>query len=164
VYDPLETSRGTTRRRTIGEIANPTFTPFVARFTPTTVPFRESSGPPLFPGLIAALVWTVPGIVKECLVGIVRFTPLTTPVVIEPVSPKGFPMAATGCPGRGSVRAIGRGRAAAGRSGTRTTARSEYASLPITLACSHRPLWNWTSTAFAFSITWWFVTTSPFAS
>ena len=59
----------------------------------------SSRGPPLLPGLIAASVWITLRIGRpEIPDGMVRASPLTTPVVSVWSSPKGFPMAKTLCP------------------------------------------------------------------
>ena len=65
--------------------------------TPTTSPARSTSAPPLFPGLIAALVWTTSGRVAPgpppAPEGSVTLRPPaeTMPFVTLPVRPSGLP-------------------------------------------------------------------------
>jgi hypothetical protein len=84
-------------------IANPTpCEPLaVAVVIPTTIPPAFKSGPPEFPGFIGALNWITSDIESTWLVDWYWiFLPnwLTIPIVMEPESPKGFPIAVTVCP------------------------------------------------------------------
>ncbi len=72
----------------------PTPGSITAVLTPITRPQLSSKGPPLFPGFMAASVWTSP--VKEAsLLWIDLSRALITPDVTvgPPTRPKGFPMA-----------------------------------------------------------------------
>ena len=64
---------------------------------PMTSPREFSSGPPEFPGLMAASVWMASSISAPSGVRMGR-TELMMPRVMVPLSPKGLPMAKTFCP------------------------------------------------------------------
>ena len=70
----------------------------MAVFMPISRPALSSSGPPEFPGLMAASVWITPRMLSPSSVEIVRPKPLTTPVVSVWSRPKGLPIANTLCP------------------------------------------------------------------
>jgi hypothetical protein len=79
----------------------------MAVLTPITLPWVLMSGPPEFPGLIAASVCMIFGILNDDPIpGFCSFPfdgkslpkPLTIPTVIEPESPNGFPIATTVSP------------------------------------------------------------------
>ncbi len=67
-------------------------------FTPMSRPALSRSGPPEFPGLIAASVWTTSWILRPVTDSIVRPSALTMPVVSVSSRPNGFPIAKTFCP------------------------------------------------------------------
>lgn len=71
---------------------------WIAVFIPITSPLVFSSGPPEFPGFIAASICMTPGMEYLPTVWNVLPSWLTTPVVSEPPSPNGLPIATTGSP------------------------------------------------------------------
>ena len=123
-------SRGTIRLTTSTGTANPIpdeapVSDSIAVLTPISRPAESSSGPPEFPGLIAASVWMTPRTSRSFAVGRRRFRALMTPVVRVRESPKGLPIAKTDWPtSRSTEVPIGIGRNAARVSLNRTTARS----------------------------------------
>ena len=73
---------------------SPVAPPIFIEFTPITTPLRSTSGPPLFPGLIAASVWIS---VTEP----VSLRALTIPrVTVFDRTPSAEPIATTSWPGR----------------------------------------------------------------
>mmetsp|Transcript_5346 Transcript_5346/g.24692 ORF Transcript_5346/g.24692 Transcript_5346/m.24692 type:complete len:339 (+) Transcript_5346:1598-2614(+) len=100
---PNSMSCGTTLCTRSTGIANPTpaLAPVLVKMavlTPTSLPLASSSGPPEFPGLIAASVWIPPLIKLPAWLWIVRPRPDTTPVVRVWSNPNGLPMANTAWP------------------------------------------------------------------
>ena len=90
----------------------------ICELTPITRPCASSSGPPELPGLIAASVWTAPGMVKPLGESISRSSAETMPVVTVPESPNGLPIAIATSPGRSSAEeASSSGLTSAGMSG-----------------------------------------------
>ena len=107
----------------------------IAVFMPMTWPREFRSGPPEFPGLIAASVWMIPLIIRPFLARSDRSRLLTIPVVRVRSRPNGLPRASTFWPTRSrdeSPRASGTSWSGATR--TLTTATSFEASSPITSA------------------------------
>ena len=110
---------------------------WIAVVIPITSPCISSSGPPELPGFIAASVWITFGIENEPPLGGVNNLPvwLIIPDVMEPVSPKGLPIAATSSPIRSLDESPScRGWKTSGLASTLTIARSANGSVPITLA------------------------------
>ena len=71
---------------------------YIAVLTPTSLPFASSQGPPEFPGLIDASVWTQPLIGRPATPWTSLPTAETMPCVSVESSPKGLPIAKTDCP------------------------------------------------------------------
>src|SRR5271165_4228921 len=93
-----------------------------------------TSGPPEFPGLMAASVWMkLPGARPLRENGFGRFRPLTIPRVTVKRKPKGLPKASTVCPGRNEVE-LPQGAFGILVPSTLITARSVSGSAPISLA------------------------------
>ncbi len=65
----------------------------MAVFTPMTLPFEPTSGPPEFPGFSAASVWMTSSTSRPVCVRRERPSALTTPAVTVNERPKGFPIA-----------------------------------------------------------------------
>mmetsp|Transcript_9361 Transcript_9361/g.24034 ORF Transcript_9361/g.24034 Transcript_9361/m.24034 type:complete len:268 (+) Transcript_9361:2227-3030(+) len=65
----------------------------MAVLTPTSRPDESSRGPPEFPGLMAASVWTTPRMVRPVTPWMSRPTPDTMPLVSVWSSPNGLPIA-----------------------------------------------------------------------
>src|SRR2546429_3424392 len=132
---------------------------------PMTCPDKLTSAPPLFPGLIAALVWMVLMSTAELPSPSDTVRPVadTIPSVTVPVSPSGLPMASTISPPRTSLDLPNvAGRIAVGGFCTRITARSSGANTPRTLAASVLlVLDSLTCTFLAVPTTCAFVTMSP---
>jgi hypothetical protein len=108
---------------------------------PTTAPSASTSGPPEFPGLIAASVWTRPSKMPSGP-GRLRSMALTTPRLTERSNRSGLPIATTSWPTTSLPPARGRPRrpAQAGmEASTRSTARSVRASLPTRSAGTVSP-------------------------
>jgi hypothetical protein len=121
--------------------ASPKPIPATAVLTPTTFPLPSERAPPEFPGLRAASVWITFSMIRTVLrfrVGRPRPRALITPAVTDPVKPRGLPTATTSCP---TLSVSASPSSACGRSPapTRTTARSERGSAPITCHSSSRP-------------------------
>ena len=132
--------------------------------TPTTRPFRSKSGPPLFPGLSAASVWS--SLTPDSEILFADTMPLV--IVGEPsrmsTSPKGYPMAMTSSPTAttsDSPRVTG-SKSSEPRSSRR--AMSTTSSKPKTSLWYICPLGSLTSTVSNPWTTWALVTTSPSSS
>ena len=69
----------------------------IAVLMPITAPELSTRAPPLFPGLIAAEVWTRFSTIRFGS-SMLRLSALTTPVVTVLPKPNGFPMAMASCP------------------------------------------------------------------
>ncbi len=67
-------------------------------FRPRTCPLAFSSGPPEFPGLMAASVWIALGIVYWLGAVMLRPVWLTMPAVVVSARLNGLPIATTGSP------------------------------------------------------------------
>ena len=130
---------------------------------PINSPSALMRAPPELPGLIAASVW-ING--KRCpWSSIVRAKALITPDVTEPLNsrPKGLPMAIAGSPTcKESESPIFIGWISFGGS-ILTTAKSVWASVPITVPVTVDPLDKETVTSpfLAPATTWLFVTICP---
>jgi hypothetical protein len=130
----------------------------MAELMPMTSPRTLTSGPPEFPGLIAASVWMKSWMLPWPARGSparARPLALTMPEVTVKVSasPRGLPMASTNSPTRASSllpRAIG-GRLVAS---ILTTATSVLGSAPTTFALNSRRSSRRTVTCSAPSTTW----------
>jgi hypothetical protein len=72
----------------------------ICALMPITRPWPSSSGPPEFPGLMAASVWITSSIEKPLGDSISRPSAETIPVVTEPSSPNGLPSAIVDSPTR----------------------------------------------------------------
>ena len=98
-----------------------------------TCPYMLTSAPPELPGLIAALVWIQFMSNPVASERICRFRPDTMPLVTEPESPAGLPIATTDSPRTTSSELP---MTAAGKSlpSILITARSVLLSLPMTVA------------------------------
>jgi hypothetical protein len=97
----------------------------IAVLTLMTRPAESSSGPPEFPGLMAASVWITLVISRPLAVGNRRLSALMMPVVSDWSRPNGLPIANTDCPTLRSSdvpMVIGGGNERG--SSTRSTARS----------------------------------------
>src|SRR5580704_12679489 len=135
---------------------------------PMTCPDRLTSAPPLFPGLIGALVWMALMSTAELPwpSDTVRPVADTIPSVTVPVNPSGLPMASTISPTRTALdfpKVACRNVPAAPR--TRITARSSGANTPRTAAANVLlPLGSLTRTSLAEPTTCALVTISPSAS
>ena len=92
--------------------------------------------------------------------GIVRFSPLTTPVVTVPSYPYGLPIAITGSPTRTSASGRRSSTAGAGEASDRI-ATSVLASSRRTVASFSEPSWKRTVCVVAPSTTCVFVTMTP---
>src|SRR5216117_1464108 len=80
-----------------------------ATLMPMSSPFRFTSGPPLWPGLIAASVWSQSATSRGSFsVGGRRVFELRMPLLTEPPRPKGFPSAITVSPSNRSSSASNR--------------------------------------------------------
>src|SRR5262245_35792854 len=135
---------------------------------PTTCPAKLTSAPPLFPGLIGALVWMALMSTAELPwpSDTVRPVAETIPSVTVPVSPSGLPIASTISPTRTALDlAKVAGRSVAGGFCTRITARSSGANTPRTRAASVLlALGSLTRTFLADPTTCALVTMSPLVS
>jgi len=133
----------------------------MALLIPITIPLLLTSGPPLFPGLIAASVCINPSM-NVTSVWMERFNALTTPAVTvgPPTSPRGLPMAIAICPilrsfscaisGTGSPLAL-----------ILITARSFMVSRPLISAGNILPSSKATFISFEPSTTWALVSIRP---
>ena len=133
---------------------------------PTTSPWRFRSGPPEFPGFVAASCCTTRGTEKLLSVGLMVLpTALMMPEVMENPRENGSPMATANCPGLMaslSPRAIAGGRTAS--SVILITARSESGSSPTSSASTWLPSLSMTIIRSAPSITCLLVTMCPSSS
>ena len=122
----------------------------IAVLTPTRLPVASISGPPEFPGLIAASVWIK--FSKVLMPSPVRPSAETMPLVTLWLKPNGLPIASTTSPTR---RLSEEAKAMAGRlsRSTRSTARSVSGSLPTSFASNFLPSANVTSISSAPSTT-----------
>src|SRR4051812_17211980 len=140
----------------------------ICELMPITWPDASSSGPPELPGLMAASVWTAPGIEKPLGASISRPRADTMPVVTVPERPKGEPMAIAASPGRSDLdEAIESGLVPPSTlpGSIESTARSLEGSLPISLAGIGSPFSpKRTVNLSASSTTWSFVTMWPSVS
>ena len=117
------------------------------------------------PGLIAASVWIAPSIVKPSGAVSSRCSALTMPLVTVPSSPNGLPIATTRSPiSSDSDEPSSTGVTPLGMLSSSSTATSDDASAPTTLAPTSSPLGNRTVTLVALSTTCWFVSTWPSSS
>ena len=100
-----------------------------------TSPLALISGPPEFPGLIAASVWITSVIEKPSGASIWRCRAETMPLVTVRSSPKGLPIATTGSPTSipEDLPRVSGCSSLAGAS-TSSIARSVAGSVPTTLA------------------------------
>ena len=106
---------------------------------PMTSPFMLTSGPPEFPGLIAASVWRKSWFSTSCSSSMCRPRALMIPWLTEWVRPKGLPRARTQVPTAASSLLPSR---AAGRSSrpSSSTAMSASASDQTRSGCRARPV------------------------
>ena len=121
---------------------------------PTSRPSPSTSAPPELPGLIAASVWMKFSIVDSP--SWLRSSALTMPEVTVSPTLNGLPMASTGSP-TDRCRMSPNGITGRLSSDTFSSARSESASVPTTLALAERPSDSVTSMSSAPSTTCWFV-------
>jgi len=129
----------------------------MAVLMPTTSPRSPKSGPPEFPGLIAASVW------RKSSYGPAMTRPLALmiPAVTVPSRPKGLPMATTQSPTRAASESPSEADASCFLASTFTRARSVRGSRPRTLAGYSSPELVVTFTLRAFSTTWLLVRIRP---
>ena len=131
----------------------------MAVLIPMTSPRMLISGPPLFPGLMAASVC------KKSARSVIRLRPLALiiPAVTDMSSPNGLPIARTQSPtstARLSPNRIGFRSEASMRTMATSVRGSDFTSL----ATNSRPSCNRTLTSSAPLTTWLFVRMTPFAS
>ena len=108
----------------------------IAVLMPMTWPRRSKSGPPLFPGLMAASVWMKSSYGPAPMA---RLLALTMPMVTVFPRPNGLPMATTYSPTRiGSLWPRETVGMSAGAFCSSRTARSRRSSRPFTLASNSR--------------------------
>ena len=132
----------------------------MAVLIPITAPLILTSGPPEFPGLIAASVWIRSWRAAPPGSSIDRPTALTTPTVTvgPPSSPSGWPIAMTVSPTSSLPESP---RVATGKllPSILTTARSVTGSAPTSLPGNVRPSGRVTRICCAPSTTWALVST-----
>ena len=147
-------------------IANPTplldcVSVAICALMPITEPCASSSGPPELPGLMAASVCSAPEIWKPLGDWIGRPSAEMTPVVSDPCSPNGEPMATAGwptCTDPEEPSASGFRPPSTPAGSTFSTARSLDASVPATFAEMRSSLSPMrTRTVSAPATTWSFV-------
>jgi hypothetical protein len=131
----------------------------MAVLIPTTSPFMLKSGPPEFPGLMAASVWMKSSKGPFCSE---RSFAETIPKLADSRRPKGLPMASTKSPCSSASESpsatVGR---SAGAFSSRISATSVGGSLPTTLALNSRPSGSFTLISVASPTTWLLVRTYP---
>ena len=130
--------------------------------TPTTSPATFTSGPPEFPGLIAASVWmkSNPGAAT------VKGAPLRLTIPNDTLwsSPNGLPSASTNSPTRSRFESPSGSAVRPVAPSIFRSARSTRLSRPTTLPWKRLPSARRTWMALAPSITWALVTISPLGS
>jgi hypothetical protein len=133
----------------------------IAVFMPITSPRMSASGPPEFPGLIAASTWMKLSYSTSSRPAL-RPIPETMPLDTLKRKSKGDPNANTRspCEGRSAERRAGSSPFAS----TRSTATSVRGSSPTSVAPCSDPSWSCTSSSSAESTTCALVTTWPSAS
>ncbi len=126
----------------------------IAVLMPTSRPSPSTSAPPELPGLIAASVWMKFSMVDRP--SWLRSSALTMPEVTVSPTLNGLPIASTGSPTE-SCLMLPNGITGRLSSDTFSSARSESASVPTTLALAERPSDRVTSMSSAPSTTCWLV-------
>ena len=129
----------------------------IAVLTPMTWPVTLTSGPPEFPGLMAASVWMKSWMLRSLALGRARLRPLALmmPEVTVKVrfSPSGLPTARTHSPTRLSSL-LPSGAGVRWSASILSTARSVPGSVPTTLALNSRRSSRRTVTWSELSTTW----------